>query len=128
MKESTTRRARTATRALIATFCSIAFAGNVSGGADAPLYDRLGGQAVVEGVMMRGEGSYAVAVRTPEGKFCIKDLSKLGTTVNGTPLPRSLESAEAKGQDVGQWMDLPDKARIGLAGVIYLDFERTAGA
>jgi hypothetical protein len=66
--------------------------------------------------------------RTPEGKFCIKDLSKLGTTVNGTPLPRSLEPAEAKGQDLGQWMDLPDKARIGLAGVIYLDFERTAGA
>lgn len=66
--------------------------------------------------------------RTPDGKFCIKDLSKLGTTINGTPLPRSLESPEAKGQDVGQWMDLPDKARIGLAGVIYLDFERTAGA
>ena len=30
----------------------------------------------------------------------------------------------ANAQDVGQWMDLPDKARIGLAGVIYLDFER----
>ncbi len=66
--------------------------------------------------------------RTADGKFRIKDLSKLGTTVNGTPLPRSLESPEAKGQDLGQWMDLPDKARIGLAGVIYLDFERTAGA
>jgi len=66
--------------------------------------------------------------RTAEGKFRIKDLSKLGTTVNGTPLPRSLENPEAKAQDVGQWMDLPDKARIGLAGVIYLDFERTAGA
>jgi hypothetical protein len=66
--------------------------------------------------------------RTADGKFRIKDLSKLGTTVNGTPLPRSLENPEAKAQDVGQWMDLPDKARIGLAGVIYLDFERTAGA
>jgi hypothetical protein len=66
--------------------------------------------------------------RTPEGKFRIKDLSKLGTTVNGTPLPRSLENPEANAQDLGQWMDLPDKARIGLAGVIYLDFERTAGA
>ncbi|MFY9823452.1 MAG: FHA domain-containing protein [Thermoanaerobaculia bacterium] len=65
--------------------------------------------------------------RTPEGKFRIKDLSKLGTTVNGTPLPRSLEP-QANAQDLGQWMDLPDKARIGLAGVIYLDFERTAGA
>ena len=65
--------------------------------------------------------------RTAEGKFRIKDLSKLGTTVNGTPLPRSLENPEGKAQDVGQWMDLPDRARIGLAGVIYLDFERTAG-
>lgn len=66
--------------------------------------------------------------RTSEGRFCIKDLSKLGTTVNGAPLPRSLENPEDKAQDLGQWMDLPDKARIGLAGVIYLDFERTAGA
>ena len=33
--------------------------------------------------------------RTPEGAFRIKDLSKLGTTVNGVPLPRSLEAAEA---------------------------------
>lgn len=66
--------------------------------------------------------------RTADGKFRIKDLSKLGTTVNGAPLPRSLENPEAKSQDVGQWMDLPDKARIGLAGVIYLDFERSAGA
>ena len=31
----------------------------------APRY--MGGQAVVEGVMMRGEHSWAVAVRTPEG-------------------------------------------------------------
>jgi FHA domain len=66
--------------------------------------------------------------RTPEGKFRIKDLSKLGTTVNGAPLPRSLEAPDGAAQDLGQWMDLPDKARIGLAGVIYLDFERTAGA
>ncbi len=29
----------------------------------------LGGQAVVEGVMMRGERSYAVAVRTPDGRI-----------------------------------------------------------
>jgi len=66
--------------------------------------------------------------RTADGKFRIKDLSKLGNTVNGTPLPRSLENAGASVQDLGKWMDLPDRARIGLAGVIYLDFERTAGA
>ncbi len=59
--------------------------------------------------------------RTTDGTFRIKDLSKLGTTVNGTPVPRSQENAD-------HWVDLPDRARIGLAGVIYLDFERTAGA
>jgi hypothetical protein len=59
--------------------------------------------------------------RTPAGSFRIKDLSKLGTTVNGTPVPASLHGAD-------HWVDLPDRARIGLAGVVYLDFERTAPA
>jgi hypothetical protein len=66
--------------------------------------------------------------RTPAGSFRIKDLSKLGTTVNGAPLPRSLESVDGGVRDLDQWMDLPDKARIGLAGVIYLDFERVGAA
>ncbi len=62
--------------------------------------------------------------RTPEGVFRIKDLSKLGTTVNGVPIPRSLEAADGGVKDLDRWESLPDKARIGLAGVIYLDFER----
>ncbi len=62
--------------------------------------------------------------RTPEGTFRIKDLSKLGTTVNGTALPRSLEVTEAGVKDLDRWEPLPDRARIGLAGVIYLEFER----
>jgi len=66
--------------------------------------------------------------RTAEGVFRIKDLSKLGTTVNGVPLPRSLEAADGGVKDLDRWEPLPDKARIGLAGVIYLDFERLAGA
>jgi hypothetical protein len=66
--------------------------------------------------------------RTAEGTFRIKDLSKLGTTVNGTPLPRSLESVDGGVRDLDRWESLPDKARIGLAGVIYLDFERLAQA
>lgn len=66
--------------------------------------------------------------RTPEGSFRIKDLSKLGTTVNGSPVPRSLESADGGVRDLDRWEPLPDKARIGLAGVIYLDFERLAKA
>src|SRR5262245_34686132 len=64
--------------------------------------------------------------RTPAGTFRIKDLSKLGTTVNGAPLPRSLEAADGGVRDLDRWVDLPDRARIGLAGVVYLDFERIA--
>jgi hypothetical protein len=66
--------------------------------------------------------------RTPEGAFRIKDLSKLGTTVNGTAIPRSLEVTESGVKDLDLWESLPDKARIGLAGVIYLDFERLGAA
>lgn len=64
--------------------------------------------------------------RTAAGTFRIKDLSKLGTTVNGAPLPRSLEAADGGVRDLDRWSDLPDRARIGLAGVVYLDFERLA--
>jgi hypothetical protein len=66
--------------------------------------------------------------RTPEGTFRLKDLSKLGTTINGTPLPRSLEAVEGDVRDLDHWVEVPEKARIGLAGVLYLDFERTAKA
>ena len=63
--------------------------------------------------------------RTSEGQFRLKDLSKLGTTVNGSPIPRSLESVGGEVKDLDRWFDLPDKAKIGLAGVVVLDFERT---
>jgi hypothetical protein len=62
--------------------------------------------------------------RTQEGQFLIKDLSKLGTTVNRTPLPRSLEMVDGQVRDQDRWVDLPDKARIGLAGVVHLEFEK----
>ncbi|HVT58489.1 MAG TPA: FHA domain-containing protein [Thermoanaerobaculia bacterium] len=65
--------------------------------------------------------------RLPEsGAFQIKDLSKLGTTVNGKPLPPSLEAAGEGARDLDRWIDLPDRARLGLAGIVFLDFERTA--
>lgn len=63
--------------------------------------------------------------RTAAGTFRIKDLSKLGTTVNGTPLPPSLQVVEGEARDMDRWVDLPDRARIALAGVISLEFERT---
>jgi hypothetical protein len=63
--------------------------------------------------------------RQPEtGGFRIKDLSKLGTTVNGTPVPPSLALGEEGMRDRDVWVELPDRARIGLAGVLFLDFER----
>jgi hypothetical protein len=69
--------------------------------------------------------------RLPEsGEFRIKDLSKLGTTVNGKALPSSLAGASGdgggEGRDLDRWVELPDRARIGLAGIVFLDFERTA--
>ena len=62
--------------------------------------------------------------RTQEGKFRIKDLSKLGTTVDGVPVPPSLEATGSEVRDLDVWTNLPDRARIGLAGVVQLQFER----
>ncbi len=65
--------------------------------------------------------------RSPDsGAFRIKDLSKLGTTVNGQPVPSSLEAAGDTERDLDRWSDLPDQARIGLAGIVFLDFERVS--
>ena len=63
--------------------------------------------------------------RTPgRATFRIKDLSKLGTTVNGTPVPSQPGGPDGEVRDLDRWVDLPDRARIGLAGVVFLDFER----
>lgn len=62
--------------------------------------------------------------RTPEGRFRIKDLSKLGTTVDGVPVPRSLENVDGEARDLDRWADLPDRARVALAGVVALEFEK----
>jgi len=60
--------------------------------------------------------------RDTSGKFFIKDLSTLGTTVNGRRLAASI--ARIDGEDVDKNIEtpLPNKARIGLAGVVFLDF------
>jgi hypothetical protein len=64
--------------------------------------------------------------RTPEGKFRIKDLSKLGTTVDGKAVPRSLDAGGGEVKDLDRWAEIPDKAKIGLAGVVFLEFEKLA--
>jgi hypothetical protein len=57
------------------------------------------------------------------GQFFLKDLSSLGTTVDGVPVPTSVEVVEGRKRDKGVEVPLPARARIGLANVIVLDFE-----
>lgn len=57
------------------------------------------------------------------GKVFIKDLSTTGTTVNGETIQASIETIDGEKQDRDVWVSLPSKARIGLAGTIFLDFE-----
>ena len=56
------------------------------------------------------------------GKFFIKDLSRLGTTVNGEKIPTSVEFVDGEKRDKNVEVNLPEKARIGLAEVVFLDF------
>ncbi len=60
------------------------------------------------------------------GRFYLKDVSQFGTTVNGKPVPSSLVTAGGRTEDKNVETPLPAKARIGLAGVVYLEFEQTA--
>jgi len=60
------------------------------------------------------------------GKFFLKDLSRLGTTINGEPVPSSVEFVEGEKRDRNLEAPVPDEARIGLAGVIFLEFRSTA--
>jgi hypothetical protein len=56
------------------------------------------------------------------GAFFLKDLSRLGTTVNGEKVPSSIEFETAGKRDKNVEVALPSPARIGLAGVVFLDF------
>ncbi|HUI56406.1 MAG TPA: FHA domain-containing protein [Bryobacteraceae bacterium] len=56
------------------------------------------------------------------GKFFLKDLSRLGTTINGEPVPSSIDFSGAEKQDRDVEVPVPPQARIGLAGVVFLEF------
>jgi hypothetical protein len=56
------------------------------------------------------------------GQFFLKDLSRLGTTVNGERVPSSIEYSGDEKRDRNVEVPLPAQARIGLAGVVFLDF------
>ncbi len=56
------------------------------------------------------------------GKFFLKDLSRLGTTINGEKVPSSIEMVDNEKRDRNVEAPVPETARIGLADVLYLDF------
>jgi hypothetical protein len=60
-----------------------------------------------------------------DGKFYLKDLSRLGTTINGEPAPSSIEIVDGEKRDRNLEVPLPEQARIGLANVVFLEFRST---
>ena len=57
------------------------------------------------------------------GQMFIKDLSTLGTTVDGKRLQPSIQRINGEEVDGNIEAPLPPKARIGLAGVLSIDFK-----
>lgn len=60
------------------------------------------------------------------GKFFLKDLSRLGTTINGEKVPSSIELVDGEKRDRNVEAPVPETARIGLADVLFLDFRCAA--
>jgi hypothetical protein len=58
------------------------------------------------------------------GKFYLIDLSTLGTTLNGRHVPRGIDDADGTKRENGAESELPPRARLGLAGTVFIDFER----
>jgi hypothetical protein len=57
------------------------------------------------------------------GGFFLIDLSSLGTTLNGRHVPSGFEAADGIRKENGVETPLPNRARIGLTDVVYLDFQ-----
>jgi hypothetical protein len=57
------------------------------------------------------------------GQFFLKDLSRLGTTINGEKAPSSIEFVEGEKRDRNLEVPVPADAKIGLAGVLTLEFK-----
>ena len=60
------------------------------------------------------------------GQFFLKDLSQLGTTIDGVKAPSSLVVEGGEKRDRNLEAPVPPRARIGLAGVVFLDFRSTS--
>ena len=61
--------------------------------------------------------------RDPSGRFYVSDLSMLGTTLNGTRLPKGYQEADGERKPNGVETLLPPGARLGLADTVYLTFD-----
>ncbi len=60
------------------------------------------------------------------GRFFLVDLSSLGTTLNGRHVPRGYDEVDGRKRENSAETPLPDRARIGLAETVYLDFSVAA--
>src|SRR5262245_16765159 len=55
-------------------------------------------------------------------RFFLIDLSSLGTTLNGRHVPAGFDTVDGSKRENGTETPLPDRARIGLAETVFLDF------
>ncbi len=62
------------------------------------------------------------------GAFFLKDLSTLGTTIDGQTVASSIEIVDGNKRDKGVEVPLPPHARIGLAGLLFLQFDSGGAA
>jgi FHA domain-containing protein len=61
--------------------------------------------------------------RDPQtGRFFLIDLSSLGMTLNDRHIPRGYDEVDGSKRENGTETPLPDRARIGLAETVYLNF------
>ena len=60
------------------------------------------------------------------GQFFLKHLSRLGTTINGEAVPSSIDFSDGEKRDRQVEAPVPAQARIGLAGVVFLEFRSSA--
>jgi hypothetical protein len=57
-------------------------------------------------------------------RFFLTDLSTLGTTLNGRHVPKGFDEVDGTKRENGSETLLPDVAKIGLAGTVFLDFRK----
>jgi hypothetical protein len=60
------------------------------------------------------------------GQFFLKDLSQLGTTIDGAKAPSSIQVEGGEKRDRNLEAPVPARARIGLAGVVFLEFRSSS--